>query len=157
MKENNKTKLSEGETVQCECGRIEPIENARFDKEGLHSCDKCYIDMLTEKLSEGSGCADGILNIIHTRKTEYHKRCLIDEFINGRFWEAQELYELIKLQISSLPSKLSNQTNAVEFAEWLLKNTVTSTNKVYFVYKGQNYYTTQELYLIFQKKKDTNL
>lgn len=31
---------------------------------------------------------------IHNRKGEWHKTCLQDQFVNGRFWEAQELWEL---------------------------------------------------------------
>ena len=33
--------------------------------------------------------------LIHKRKQEWHKDCLNDQFINGRFWEAQELWELL--------------------------------------------------------------
>jgi hypothetical protein len=36
-----------------------------------------------------------IKDLIHKRKVEYYKKCLEDQFINGRFWEAQELWELL--------------------------------------------------------------
>ncbi len=38
------------ETVTCECGNKEPLSNARFDDDGLHTCDKCYISFLEEYL-----------------------------------------------------------------------------------------------------------
>lgn len=34
-----------------------------------------------------------IIDLIHMRKQIWHKDCLNDQFINGRFWEDQELFE----------------------------------------------------------------
>lgn len=42
-----------------------------------------------------------IKNLIHERKKEWCKDCLINQFINGRFWEAQDIWE----KISSLTSE----------------------------------------------------
>lgn len=37
------------ETVTCECGRTEPLENMRMDDDANHTCDKCYISFLEDK------------------------------------------------------------------------------------------------------------
>ncbi len=36
-----------------------------------------------------------LVNLLQERMKEYHKTCLQDTFINGRFWEVKEIIELV--------------------------------------------------------------
>lgn len=158
------------EFVKCECGRIEPLENARLDKEGLHTCDKCYIDMLTEKLSEGSKTNGWVDNKPYLKVflDWFLAHQIVNNIDNSPLDEVLEAFKdssVYKIYSQSLPpNELSNQTDAVEFAEWLLKNyKQDSVRGWYSVFNDgshgkshiiPSYHTTQELYLIFQKKKE---
>ncbi len=70
--------------------------------------------------------SDDVLNIIELRWKEYHKTCTTDQFINGRFWEARELWELLKLHFSLLPQ--SNNSSSGE-AEQIVTDLATWSEK----------------------------
>lgn len=55
-----------------------------------------------------------------------------------------------KMEAEKAMDEYSNK-KAVEFNEWLDKNATRMTiDKLRYVYKGQNYYSLQELYSIFE-------
>lgn len=56
---------------------------------------------------ERERCIDGMIELITKRKAEYHKDCLDDMFINGRFWEAQELWQILQSEKENIIKSLT--------------------------------------------------
>lgn len=48
-----------------------------------------------------------IKELIFERQQENHKKCLTDEFSNGRFWEDKELYQAISNLKQNEPKKIT--------------------------------------------------
>lgn len=154
------------ETVTCECGNIEPLDNMRSDEDGLHTCDKCYISFLEDKLSTHS--------INESKETATYDRCYqLAKFMHEEYeliakekeWNTQEG---CKVGFKDLPvknketmialsgkilnsyfssNKLVGKGEAVEFGEFLKK---------YHSLKWVNDLTTQEVYMQVFKSKSPN-
>ena len=60
--------------------------------------------------------------------------------------------ETIENMIDSLHKTIELiDKQTIEFAEWLKKNTTISTDRKYYIFNGENFITTEELFLIFKK------
>jgi hypothetical protein len=49
---------------------------------------------------------------------------------------------------------MSDTSTEIAFAGWLLKNTIPSTDKEFFVYNGENFWSIPELYAIFKQSPE---